>query len=368
MPRSPRSARPSPAVQPFALDTFSTDSPAAAAAVLAAAPFGKDIPARLLGFVARRWNGSAAAKAAAARRPRPIRMGLAVCRAVVAAHLVFILSTSFALVVFKTVNPAATTLMLYRKFDLGWKIARPRYVPLAKIPKATRNMAVRVEDGNFWEHHGIMPAAIKNAYQLNKRFGEPIYGGSTITMQTARTIFLVPEKSYLRKYLEVIIALEMEAILGKERILELYFNYAEWGKGVFGIEAASRHHYKASVASLSRDQAIRLVTLLSSPIRYTPYSFGKNGILKSRYAYLDKRFGSGAASDMPPPPTVLPTIDGDAAAVPAMSEGESAPAPSAETGSENAEGSPDAESAAPVPGAATENTPPLTEGAAIPAS
>jgi monofunctional biosynthetic peptidoglycan transglycosylase len=287
---------------------------AVSAATLSArnAPFGPDAPGRALGFIVRNWSGSKKRRPSASRRALPIRAARAALQAIIVFHAFFILSTSLMSVLFKTVNPAATTLMLQRRVGNGWKVSAPRYLPLAKIPKSTRNMVVRVEDGSFFEHHGILLAAMKNAYQLNKRFGEPVYGGSTITMQTARTIFLVPEKSYLRKYLEVIIALEMEAILGKERILELYFNYAEWGKGVFGIEAASRHHYKAGVASLSRDQAIRLVTLLSSPIRYTPYSFGKNGILKSRYAYLDKRFGSGSSSDLPPPPTVLPADVGTA--------------------------------------------------------
>ena len=152
-------------------------------------------------------------------------------------------------------------------------------------------MAVRVEDGDFFEHHGILLPALKNAFMLNTKFGAPIYGGSTITMQTARTIFLVPEKSYVRKYLEIIIALEMEAILGKDRILELYFNYAEWGKGIFGIEAASRHHFKKGSTALERDEAIRLITLLSSPIRYGPWNFQKNGILRGRYEYLIQRYG-----------------------------------------------------------------------------
>lgn len=181
--------------------------------------------------------------------------------------------------------------MFQRHVLMGWKVAPPRYLPLAKIPKSVRNMTVRVEDGTFFEHWGIEPAAIKNAYRLNKGFGEPLYGGSTITMQAARTLFLIPEKSYARKWLEAIVTMEMEAILGKNRILELYFNYAEWGKGIFGIEAASRHHFKRGVASLSTDQAIRLVTLLSSPIRYGPYNFSRNGILRSRYQYLDARFG-----------------------------------------------------------------------------
>lgn len=363
MPRSSYTAsKKLPVDKFFDIETFSTSAASAALFSIREAPFVRDICGRALGFIVRHWSGSPRRRAADARRSRLARAALASFRVVVAVHIGFILATSLLLVVFKTVNPGATTLMLYRHIDSGWKIARPRYVPLTKIPKSTRNMAVRVEDGNFYEHHGIMLAAIKNAYQLNKRFGEPIYGGSTITMQTARTIFLIPAKSYVRKYLEVIIALEMEAILGKQRILELYFNYAEWGKGVFGIEAASRYHYKTGIASLSSDQAIRLVTLLSSPIRYNPYSFGKNGILKSRYAYLDKRFGSGAASDLPPPPTVLPTTE--EGLVPTTTDTEKAEdAPGAQ--SVEAEGSESGTTTSPLdqdadPGAAEEKAPPTT--------
>jgi monofunctional biosynthetic peptidoglycan transglycosylase len=221
-----------------------------------------------------------------------IRIIGAVFQGIVWVHLLFILSTSLCLFIFKYTNPDETTLMLYRKYIYNYKIQAPRYIPLVKIPKMIQTMTIKVEDGDFYHHHGIIPAAIKNAWQLNQLFGEPVYGGSTITMQTARTLFLVPEKSYLRKYLEAIIALEMEAILGKDRILELYFNYAEWGKGIFGIETASRYYYKTGVRSINTDQAIRLVTLLSSPIRYGPYNFQRNGILRSRYNYLVNRFGN----------------------------------------------------------------------------
>ena len=252
------------------------------------------IRSSVLGIVFSHWNGFPRKRRRARfviRRPVPTRIGLALVRTLVYAHVVFILSIALLLVVFKTVNPPATLLMLYRKLDYGWKITNPLYKPLPKIPKIVRTMAVRVEDGDFFEHHGILLPALKNAFMLNTKFGAPIYGGSTITMQTARTIFLVPEKSYVRKYLEIIIALEMEAILGKDRILELYFNYAEWGKGIFGIEAASRHHFKKGSTALERDEAIRLITLLSSPIRYGPWNFQKNGILRGRYEYLIQRYG-----------------------------------------------------------------------------
>jgi monofunctional biosynthetic peptidoglycan transglycosylase len=82
----------------------------------------------------------------------------------------------------------------------------------------------------------------------------------------------------------------MEAILDKDRIFELYLNNAEWGKGVFGIEAASWHHYGKSVRNLSNDETIRLVTLLSSPILYSPKNLTRSGILRARYQYLCERY------------------------------------------------------------------------------
>jgi monofunctional glycosyltransferase len=205
-------------------------------------------------------------------------------------NLAFIQFTIPLVFACRFVNPPVTSVMVYRAFFYRWPIEKVRFIPLKKIPLQTRRMVLKVEDGDFYAHHGIEPAAMKNAWKVNKALGKPVYGGSTITMQTARTLFLVPEKSYLRKYLEVIIALEMERILGKNRIFELYLNYAEWGKGVFGIEAASRRHFGTGVRNLMVDQSVRLVTLLSSPVKYGPYTIQKNGILRSRYNYLVQRF------------------------------------------------------------------------------
>ncbi len=205
-------------------------------------------------------------------------------------HLVFIVCTSLSLVAYRWIEPPVTGIMVYRLFNYDWKLKKREHIALEKVPKKVRSMIIRVEDGSFYEHRGIILAAMKNAARVNRELGSPVYGGSTITMQTARTLFLAPVKSYIRKYLEVIIALEMEVILGKDRIFELYLNNAEWGKGVFGIEAASRHYYGKSVTKLTTNQSIRLVTLLSSPILYTPDTIQKSPILRSRYAYLVKRF------------------------------------------------------------------------------
>lgn len=255
-------------------------------------PFLLFDPNELLPLVSEQCKDRLRKKHAQGKKPWVVTLGRNIVRALVLLHLVFILSTSLCLVMFKFINPGATTLMLYRKYGYQWNVQAPRFIPLTKIPKTVKTMTIKVEDGDFYHHHGIIPGAIKNAWKLNQQFGEPVYGGSTITMQTARTIFLVPAKTYFRKYLEAIVALEMEVILGKDRILELYFNYAEWGKGIFGIETASRFYYKTGVRSINTDQAIRLITILSSPIRYDPYSLQRNSILRSRYNYLVQRFGN----------------------------------------------------------------------------
>lgn len=218
------------------------------------------------------------------------RIALASCALIMWLHLVFFTLTMPLVLFCKWFDPPFTGIMLYRSVVWRWDHEPLRFVPLEKIPARFRNMAVKVEDGSFMTHRGILLPALKNAWILNKDLGKPVYGGSTITMQTARTLFLNPEKSYARKYLEMILALEMEWVMGKERILELYLNYAEWGKGVYGMQGAAWHYWKLPLSKLSTDRAVRLVTLLSSPIKYTPETIQKNAILRSRYAYLVKRF------------------------------------------------------------------------------
>jgi len=258
-----------------------------------------------------------------------------------ALNLCYLAATTLLIAVYRWVDPPATVLMAYRKWRFGWKIEAPKPVKLAKVPGYVKRMLVSIEDYKFYEHHGIDMEAFARAREINKRLGKPVYGGSTLTMQVARTLFLVPEKSYVRKYLEVLTAFELEALLSKQRILELYFGYAEWGKGVFGVEAASKKCYGAGVASISRDQAARLVTLLSSPIKYKPNTIYKSGILRERYAFLSRRYdqqplpaevppasqaaggpatapaapsAAPSVQEAPPPPSPEPDADGDAQA------------------------------------------------------
>lgn len=183
-------------------------------------------------------------------------------------------------------NPRRTSLMLYRADYNFSSIKEASYIPLRKVSKTFLLDLINLEDGRFREHFGFDIEAIRHARELNKKAGYRAYGGSTITQQLARTLFLIPHKNYFRKYLELIIALELELILGKDRILELYINYAELGKGVYGFNDAAVHYYKKPFLKTTDDQKIRLLTILASPLRYSPTTFKKNKRLADRYQFI----------------------------------------------------------------------------------
>ncbi len=220
----------------------------------------------------------------------PGRLGLGLAKAFLLFHVWYVGSTSLMVLCFRFVDPAATTLSVYRRLVDGWELSPRRSVRLAEVPSLARRMLVSVEDSRFWDHHGVDLEAIARAREVNRRLGRPLYGGSTLTMQVARTLFLLPVKSYVRKYLEVIVALELELLLPKARILELYLSWAEWGRGVFGIEAAARRHYGVSVGRLGPQRLASLVAVLSSPIRFNPATIAKSGLLSSRYEFLLERY------------------------------------------------------------------------------
>jgi len=207
-------------------------------------------------------------------------------------HALFIGITSVLVACYSFVDPPVTVLALVRKYDSKFKIRRNYPVKLSAVPRAARRMLVSVEDGNYWTHFGIDFEAVKRAVEINKNYGKIRVGGSTLTMQLARTLFLVPDRNYLRKYLEVIVTFELELLLSKERILELYLSWAEWGKGIFGIDAASRYYFGKPAYKLEVEESARLVALLSSPIRYNPDTFLKSGLLRERYQYLMAKYGS----------------------------------------------------------------------------
>lgn len=131
-----------------------------------------------------------------------------------------------------------------------------------------KQAVISSEDADFEEHEGVDWKAIELARQTNAKRGKVVSGGSTITMQLAKNLFLNGQRSYIRKAQELIITYMLEAVLSKQRILEMYLNSAEWGIGIYGIEAGAKHYFGIKSKYLSPEQAARLAAMLPRPKFY----------------------------------------------------------------------------------------------------
>jgi monofunctional biosynthetic peptidoglycan transglycosylase len=149
---------------------------------------------------------------------------------------------------------------------------RQQWVPYGRISGHLKRAVVAAEDAKFMAHSGFDWDGIQKAFEKNMREGEIVAGGSTITQQLAKNLFFSGERSWWRKAQEAAIAVMLEALMSKRRILEIYLNVIEWGDGVFGAEAAARFHYGVSAAMLTPEQAARLAAIVPSPRRYGPAS------------------------------------------------------------------------------------------------
>lgn len=143
-----------------------------------------------------------------------------------------------------------------------------RWVPYARISANLKRAVVASEDAKFLDHAGFDWEAIEKAIEKNERRGRIVAGASTISQQLAKNLLLSGERTWLRKGEEAAITWMLESTMTKRRILELYLNVAEWGDGVFGAEAAARHHFGVSAAQLEPEQAAWLAAILPSPRRY----------------------------------------------------------------------------------------------------
>ncbi len=173
-------------------------------------------------------------------------------------------------------NPASTAFMrtrleILREDDTRARL-RHQWVPYNRISGQLKRAVVVAEDAKFMTHGGFDWEGIQNAYEKNLREGEIVAGGSTITQQLAKNLFFSGERAWWRKAQEAAVAVMLETIMSKRRILEIYLNVIEWGDGVFGVEAAARHHYGISAAQLDPVQAARLAAIVPSPRRYGPAS------------------------------------------------------------------------------------------------
>jgi monofunctional glycosyltransferase len=173
-------------------------------------------------------------------------------------------------------NPRETALMRQRiaeAEDEGkpLKITQT-WIPISRIPKHVLDAIVVAEDGTFYEHGGIDWFEVQESLEKNLEEGRAARGASTITQQLAKNLFLSTSKDPLRKLREVIITVLLERTLEKRRILELYVNLIEWGRGVFGIEAASRTYFGKPASELTLDEGARLAAVIPSPLRHRPDS------------------------------------------------------------------------------------------------
>ncbi len=211
-------------------------------------------------------------------------------RQLVAWSLILALGMPLALVVlYRFVAPPVTPLMLIRMAQ-GEGLQR-RWVSVEAVSPQLMRAVVASEDATFCSHHGFDWQAIDHAIDRYEEGGR-VLGASTISMQTAKNVFLWPGRNFLRKGLEAGLTVLIEAIWGKRRIMEVYLNVIEWGHGIYGAEAAANHYFHKPAASLSRREAAALAAVLPSPLRWSPVRPGAR--VEGRIRLIEARMGHAA--------------------------------------------------------------------------
>jgi len=162
-----------------------------------------------------------------------------------------------------------------------------KWVDYNKISKNLKRALIVSEDAKFVDHEGFDWEGIQKAYEKNMKKGKIVAGGSTISQQLAKNLFLTTKRTPWRKGEEVIITLMLEAVMDKQRIFEIYLNVIEWGNGVFGAEAAARHYFGVSAAQLSPEQAARLAAMVPNP-RFYDRNRAAPGMLRKTFIILER--------------------------------------------------------------------------------
>jgi monofunctional biosynthetic peptidoglycan transglycosylase len=193
-------------------------------------------------------------------------------------------------------NPTKTAFMEYREAEwqrdgLDDKRIEQKWVPLRNVSQNLIKAVLIAEDDKFWQHEGFDYKAMERALERNILAKKFKMGGSTISQQLAKNLYLSPSKNPVRKLKEAILTWRLEKRLSKRRILEIYVNVAEWGDGIFGIGEAARHYYGVTPAKLSAQQASKLASVLPNPILFSP--IGTSRYVRNRssiiYAIMRKR-------------------------------------------------------------------------------
>lgn len=188
----------------------------------------------------------------------------------------------------KEMNPIPTAFMEYRQEEWAQQNRdmelTQKWVPMSQISPNVIKAVLIGEDDKFWNHDGFDVKGMEQALEKTLKKGK-VAGGSTISQQLSKNLYLSPSKNPVRKVKEAIITWRIEKTLSKRRILEIYLNVAEWGDGIFGIEAAARHYYHKSAKNLTGREAARLAAVLPNPIRYNPTGDQKYVQNRSRIIY-----------------------------------------------------------------------------------
>ncbi len=188
-------------------------------------------------------------------------------------------------------NPSSTAFMRDRlsvmRAENPEAAIKHQWVDYSKISRNLKRAVIASEDAKFLQHQGFDREGIEAAFKKNLKKGKLVAGGSTITQQLAKNMFLSSQRSFFRKFEEAIITVMLEAMLSKQRIYEIYLNMIEWGNGVFGAEAAARHYYNKSAHSLSTTQAAKLAVIVPNPRfydthRYTRYINRRTATIQAR--------------------------------------------------------------------------------------
>lgn len=193
------------------------------------------------------------------------------------------------IVFLRWIDPWTTMVQMERRVQ-ALRSHRPykkqyEFVPLASISLNLQHAVVAAEDGRFRQHHGFDWVEMQKVVEDDMRRGRLGRGGSTITQQLVKNLFLTTERSLIRKGAEFALVPLMEAFLTKDRILELYLNVIEWGPGIYGAEAASERYYHTHASNLTREQAARLAAIIPAPLKRKPERMNEySGIILDRMA------------------------------------------------------------------------------------
>ena len=205
----------------------------------------------------------------------------------VALFIVLVAGPVLTVILYRFVPPPATPLMVIRLAEgKGWN---HRWRSINDVSPTLPRALIAAEDARFCDHHGFDFEALQKAYENNEK-GKKIRGGSTISQQTAKNVFLWPGRSYVRKGLEAYFTVLIETLWGKKRIMEVYLNSIEYGPGIYGAEAASQTYFKVGADRLTPVQSSRLAAILPSPLKWKAVNPGR--YVKKRSSKIGKASGT----------------------------------------------------------------------------